>query len=395
MNNLAKSVDAGFAKITSNMRYKLFNFFLSLYILLSGFVFIEPSPAEYWFTIFLPFLLINFSTTWEIITSFVLIFFPMIISTYIGLAFFDLFNYRFFIIDIYLFVFFLVLSSYAQSFRKNNDDPIFLDTLTKFWSLAGAINILVGILAYTTGNLFFFGTNVLYGGLRLKGFFKDPNVLGPFLVPITVYYLDKYLRKKGKIIVNLSALFFFTIGVLLTFSRAAWLNYFTSTLIVVLNAIRKRSFRFRMLSFTLLALFMFGLIWIISDEILLSNVSLKDFFLARLGLQSYDTDRFAAQRMFDKVVSQTSVIFGAGPGNYEHFSSYATHSLFARYIGERGIFGFVLLIFFFVVITRKVSRSRYKLFLISSLVGQLVNSFFIDSLHWRHLWVLLSLVFLE
>jgi len=134
-----------------------------------------------------------------------------------------------------------------------------------------------------------------------------------------------------------------------------------------------------------------------SGRIYFLDINLKDFLKSRMGLQSYDTGRFEAQRKFvDIMFSQgiLSFLFGVGPGNYEFFAGMATHSLFARYIGERGFFGISLFVIFIIVIWQKTIHSQNKDFLISVLLGQFVNSLFIDSLHWRHLWLLFFLTYL-
>ncbi|WP_461768321.1 hypothetical protein, partial [Pseudothermotoga sp.] len=44
---------------------KIHMIFLVVYVFLSGFVFVEPSPAEIWFLVSVPFLLIGFKTTFQ------------------------------------------------------------------------------------------------------------------------------------------------------------------------------------------------------------------------------------------------------------------------------------------------------------------------------------------
>jgi hypothetical protein len=134
--------------------------------------------------------------------------------------------------------------------------------------------------------------------------------------------------------------------------------------------------------------------WYSADKIDLLGANLRDFILTRLGLQHYDLERFEAQRKFVDILSFTNAFFGIGPSNYELYSRIATHSLYARYIGERGLFGVSLFALFWALVLREVSNPRDKNFILLVLLGQLVNSVFIDSLHWRHLWLLITLAFL-
>lgn len=374
-------------------RYKTYVLFLSTYTFLSGFVFIEPSPAEIWFTLTVPFLLLGFKVRWSVIFATISLFLPLFLSSFIGLALYGVFNPRFFIIDIYLFSFFFVLSSYASSLKKYAEK--ILDKLMISWSWAGAINILAGIFCYLTGRRTLLNANVVRFGIRLTGFFKDPNVLGPFLIPVSVYFLMQFLKDRGNKFANLTLFSFFSFGVLLSFSRAAWLDYAVSMFFLIIMRLQKRKMFLKILGITAILIIAFSVFWFLADKINFFGITLKDFFLSRLGLQSYDIGRFEAQHQFIEILSSTSALFGIGPGNYEIYSAgFATHSLYARYIGERGLFGFSLFVVFWIFVLKKTIASRNKDFLLPVLFGQLANSFFIDSLHWRHLWLIIALVFL-
>lgn len=377
-------------------RYKAFLIFLSGYVFLSGFVFVEPSPAEIWFLLSLPIFFQRFSTNWDVIFSFFLLLLPLSTSTFTGLIL-KLFNFKFFIIDIYLFVFFFVVVSYIQNLQNQNiNTQDLIEKIMKYWAWAGGINILFGLYAFVSGRESIFGINILNYGIRLQGFFEDPNVLGPFLVPVAVYFLIRWLDSKKSYLSFLYFLFF-SFGTLLTFSRAAWLNYALAVMIVLAMRIIKKKNVSRVIWFLVLAFILFSIFLTISGRIYFLDFNLKDFLKSRMGLQSYDTGRFEAQRKFgDIMFSQgiLSTLFGVGPGNYEFFAGMAPHSLFVRYIGERGFFGISLFVIFIIVIWQKTIHSQNKDFLIPVLLGLFVNSLFIDSLHWRHLWLLFILTYL-
>ncbi|MFN3869469.1 MAG: hypothetical protein ACK4MF_10425, partial [Hyphomicrobiaceae bacterium] len=58
---------------------------------------------------------------------------------------------------------------------------------------------------------------------RASGTFKDPNVLGPYLVPAIVYALHVWLsRPLRKSVLHAVALAVLSLALLLTFSRGAW-----------------------------------------------------------------------------------------------------------------------------------------------------------------------------
>ncbi|HEY8541003.1 MAG TPA: hypothetical protein VIL29_01360, partial [Pseudothermotoga sp.] len=311
----------------SSLFRKAYIIFLSGYVLLSGFVFIEPSPAEVWFLIFIPFLLVRFKTTFQLLLIFALLFFPMLISTYIGYTVSGYCNPRFVFIDIYLFSFFLLVASWFNTAEK---EPVksrnsFLNLLMKVWALAGSINILAGFIVYLTGSSLL-PVNIIRFGIRLQGFFKDPNVLGPFLVPIAVYSLKGFLEGGKNKIIKLFIFLFFSLGVVLTFSRAAWLNYAMTLLFYLFYAISDRKTFKRSIVFMILITLFFVSFLYLSSYIYIFNTNLGDFLLARSRLQSYDEARFETQSMFFDILSSTSILFGTGPGNYESFAGMATHS---------------------------------------------------------------------
>ncbi|MCX7813827.1 MAG: O-antigen ligase family protein [Pseudothermotoga sp.] len=364
--------------------------FLVVYVFLSGFVFVEPSPAEIWFLVSVPFLLIGFKTTFQSLLTFGLLFLPMLISTYVGYAVSGYYNSRFVVIDVYLFSFFLVIFSYFNGSAKKERTlrENFLHALMRAWSFAGLINIFAGLLVYMTGIRL--PVNIIRFGIRLQGFFKDPNVLGPFLVPVALYYLKEYLEKGKKQLSNLLMFFLLSLGVVFTFSRAAWLNYVSTFLFYLFYALFNKKTLISTLFTVVMIILALSLFLYLSNYIYIFNTNLRDFLLARARLQSYDEARFETQAMFLDILSSTSILFGVGPGNYESFTGMATHSLYTRYIAERGLFGFATFLVFLGIVFRKVAKSEFKAFLIPVLVGQLVNSLFIDSLHWRHFWILLA-----
>lgn len=365
--------------------------YLSLYVFLSGFVFIEPSPAELLFLIFFTVSIFKIEFDKQIFLLTLLLLIPCFISVYIGQTFFYLLDLRFFLIDIYLFFFFLITASYLKkiSYSKN-----LLSNLMFFWTLAGLINILAGIIS-VSNNGKLFGIDVLVFGLRLKGFFKDPNVLGPFLTPPALYFLNRTIKSRRKFLVSFFLFIILSFGVLFTFSRAAWLNYTTSFLLLILiKFFKPKELKKLLLVISILSIVTI-IFWELSYSIELMGFNLQNFFLGRVGLKSYDQDRFEAQKGFSDILKSTSILFGTGPGNYETFTHMATHSLYARYIGERGLFGFLLFGIFLSILLVKSTKSKFSELLFPIIIGQMVNSLFIDSLHWRHLWILLSLVFIK
>ena len=90
-----------------------------------------------------------------------------------------------------------------------------------------AAYVATAVLAAALGTLGYLGvipgSEMLTRFDRAKAFFKDPNVYGPFLILPAMYLLQRVLLAPGRRAVVAAALFMvILIGVLASFSRAAW-----------------------------------------------------------------------------------------------------------------------------------------------------------------------------
>jgi len=255
--------------------------------------------------------------------------------------------------------------------------------------VSGTLNVLSGLLEYM-GFPFPFGS-VLYGDMRLQGFFKDPNVLGSYLVLSFLLLLGGNMSGRR----NILTLFFAIIvlmGIFLSFSRGAWVGLMAAVLVVVSwPGVLTTRLRFGVISLLILGISMLAVLN-------LFDPSFASFFHGRLGLKEYDSDRFATQAVALRAGLETWV--GIGPGQSEIVFQYATHSLYARIWAEQGPMGLALfsvfLVMHIVVLLRRIFRSHegkarvFSVVLLAAVVGILINSLVIDSLHWRHFWVLLG-----
>lgn len=152
-----------------------------------------------------------------------------------------------------------------------------LNDIINPWVYAGLINIAAyGLALLFDGKIL--GVEVIKFGARLNGFFKDPNVSGPFLIIPTIYYLNKMQNEKT--ISNALMFFVFSMGVALSMSRAAWLNILIASMsLIFLKGRLKNKFVLiltRSLSLLLLIL------------VIKQNEVIYNIFSSRFGLQSYD-----------------------------------------------------------------------------------------------------------
>lgn len=239
-------------------------------------------------------------------------------------------------------------------------------------------------------------------GMRAKGPFKDPNVYAPFLVPPTVYLAGKLSQVSGRTFVLYLALFFaLVLGLLLGFSRGAWLNTALALpLFVVLSVMTAPSPRYRMrllmLVGTLLVLSTMVVIWAVSQDVI------GERFADRAVLvKEYDTEedgRFDTQQEVLAEVGTNPV--GIGPGRSSDVFGQEPHNIYlhvlveAGWLGAFGFYGFIALTF---VSSLPMLRERWALqtdffVVFSCTLGTLAQSFFIDSTHWRHLYLLLAML---
>jgi O-antigen ligase len=235
---------------------------------------------------------------------------------------------------------------------------------------------------------------------RIKGFFKDPNVFGPYLVIAAVYALHRlqlqapFFRKLGWLASFLIA----SLGVLLCYSRAAWMNYAVTLLLFFgLNWIANRrtaAAKRSLISFVLVAV-------IVSTGLAytLTIPQVGEVVAYRSELQDYDADRFATQTAALQLGFSNPL--GVGPAQSVALLDYATHNLYLRVFSENGALGFLSLIAFLLLTlarsltlsfraSKESQRAMFAL-IAAAICGTLLNSFTIDTLHWRHFWLLLAL----
>ena len=127
-----------------------------------------------------------------------------------------------------------------------------------------------------------------------------------------------------------------------------------------------------------------------------SSVSFID---QRAHFQRYDVQRFGAQLSGIEYAVQYPL--GIGPGQFDVVSPISAHSTYVRAFAEEGVPGFAtllaLLLGTLLFATRNAVRgtNTYGIgsaALLGAWVGILANSLFVDTLHWRHLWLVAALI---
>lgn len=358
-----------------------------IYILFSGFVFIEPAPSDIIFILLTicSIFIVGYSIV-DIIKILSLTLTVMIPFTF-ALNKYSMYNIKFTLIDMYLFLSIIVFTKILYTiFNKEKDMEYVIEKIMQLWAITGCINVLVSLIGYISGNYNILGSNVIWGSIRMKGFFKDANVLGPFLIVPSIYFIESMLLNKKNNIYKIIELIILNIGILWTFSRGAWISYIVAIGILFIKYLIINPTK----SLNLLKIIFVAIIVVFLMAPYLKETELYNYFNSRLGIQSYDSDRFSNQgESIDMFIK--SPIFGIGPGNYEAITAYSAHSAYARTISEKGIIGVLSLIIILGIPLYKGLRIK-KVFLVASLISIYIGGIAVDTLHWRHLYIIISLI---
>ncbi len=290
-------------------------------------------------------------------------------------------------ITVYVLVFGLWLASILT-------DTSIVRRIAKWYIIAAVVSAALATLALIVP---YPGHQVFTRIGRAEGLFKDPNVFGPFLVPAALILLEEILmprlfswRRSTKVLSFLILM----LGVLFSYSRASWLNLVAGlAVMVVVFSFRRGAGRAaaRAVALVLVACVSVGaVVW--------STGSLS-FLEQRARVQSYDNGRFGAQSESIKWAERHP--FGIGPGQFERYAHISAHSMYARALAEEGVPGFLaLLVLMFATLwwaceNAVLGRDTFGVgsaALLGAWVGVLLNGLFVDTLHWRHLWLLAAMI---
>jgi hypothetical protein len=270
----------------------------------------------------------------------------------------------------------------------------FARRIVKWYVAAAVVSALVSTLALVAP---FPGHELFTRIGRAEGLFKDPNVFGPFLVPPALILLEEIISPRlfaRRRWTKLLAFLALTLGVLFSYSRAAWLNLVAGVAVmVVVFALRRGGGRHAARAVTLV------LVAGIAVGAAVTFTGSVTFLEQRAKVQTYDTTRFGAQS--ESIRWATRYPFGVGPGQFEKHAEISAHSMYARALAEEGLPGFVTILALMLLTfgcagkNAILGRDTYGIgsaALLGAWSGLLLNGFFVDTLHWRHLWAVAALI---
>jgi hypothetical protein len=265
--------------------------------------------------------------------------------------------------------------------------------------------IVGGLIAATSALAGYF--NLVPGGHdlltlyeRARGTFKDPNVLGAFLILPALLVLqsvvsDDFRKSFGSAI----ALGIMALAILLAFSRAAWGGLaITSAFMLALMVLtsQSRAQRSRIVVISVVAV----IIVVMLIAVLLSFDQIGEMFRQRASFdQSYDEGRFG--RFGRHILGADMALdlpFGIGPLQFHNYFPEDTHNSYLNAFMSGGwIAGvcypalvFVTVILGFRHVLVSVPWQRTYLAIFAAFLGTVGESFVIDTDHWRHFWMMLG-----
>ncbi len=359
----------------------------------SSIVVIEPAPFDLLTLLFLA-LLIPMGLRIPAGMGLVLFYSGLFILGNI-LSFTDVENFsaafRYMAVSIFLFVIFLLIACMVYY-----DPDKVMPAFWKGYVFAALLAALSGILAYF--DLIPNADAFLKFG-RAKGLFKDPNVYAPFLIAPMFYLAASFIENQGRRkLLALLGFLMLALGILVGFSRGAIGNLAVAAILFLtikfsLKPSMELLTRYIVYGSGVLLLTLALLVAALQTDKVSSMLSER----AKL-VQSYDVDassgRFTVQKK--NLIHGLTDPLGLGPGEevLEYFIE--PHNVYLYVLAENGWIGFIGFTAFILSgirlgaswIRQNHDVSDEYLIIYAVTVATAVQSLLIDSIHWRHLFIL-------
>lgn len=373
---------------------------IMFWMVAGGFVLIEPSPYEFVFLMVLPVALmagVGLHRSPQIILYLLILFVPFGFIGAFHVTHMSVLNGMVYV----LVTVFLWLTSYFVANYVADDPQNTMTRMMKAYTFIAVVVSLIGSLAYLG---LIPGEDVFTKFGRAKGTFEDPNVFGPFLILPAMFAFQKLILTDRPREFWLASIVFgiLAVGVLFSFSRAAWGHFIISAAMVfVCLFIFEATSRIRQRMLILMAagfvLAVIGLGFALSIE------SVRELFLQRASfVQSYDsgeTGRFGRQAYaFELALANP---WGIGPLEFENMRiTEEPHNTYVKVLLTYGwVGGFAYMALVWLTLKRGfsalVSQKANRLLLIPTLsvfAFLVIESAIIDTDHWRHYFLVLGMV---
>jgi hypothetical protein len=350
------------------------------------FVIIEPAFCDIFAAIAIGAMFLKMSVYKENSNSLLFsefMFVAFVISNYPILVFTDDFFYslRHFAITLFLFALFFFISRITDS----------LDQIRKQLLLYFIPTIITSVAMICASTFLLFSINVsgfqdiLLEGNRPRGFFKDPNVAGPFLIPSAIYSLSVILNSSSrKKFTFFLLLFVSSTGVLLSFSRAA-----VGSLLISMVLVTALSFNMSRMVRNVIYLLL-GLSFIV----LVTFVSPYSKISTRLFDTDYGVDKRISRIERSLHVIKQNILVGSGMLEQAEIGDpHDTYFLLLKRYGIGGFLTFWIAILYIagklLLYFKQSKNDENKIIFLSlgvSIIAFLPLGCVMSFLHWRHFW---------
>jgi len=383
------------ARPVSRIATQILEICLFFIILISGFVFIEPSPYEFAIVpLAFACLIAGVTIRRELLP---MIWLLLLWNIGGAIAYFRVADReltgRFVIITLFMAVSAIIFASVFST-----DSVRRLRILRAAYIIAALFVATIGIIGYFNLTA---GLGELFApGGRARGPFKDPNVYAPFLI-LPILFLLQSMLSRGVRILPTATVLVILLGFFLSFSRGAWIHFLLSGVIMLgLMIVTAENHRTR-IRLILLGAVCVGLL-AMAMVAALSIDPIADMFKQRAQVvQTYDvgsTGRFTLQNL-----ALTEILnhpFGMGPFAFGEAYGYQQHNVYLQAFlvyGWIGGLAYVALIVLTLVVGlgATLKRTPWQPYLIpvyATFVGVVGEGIVIDTDHWRHFFLLLGII---
>lgn len=280
-----------------------------------------------------------------------------------------------------------------------NSNQRILPVIFNAYILAAICTSLLGILGYFEA---FPGAEVFTRYGRAMGAFQDPNVFGPFLMlPLAWLVHGVLVGNLRALPIRLVPILIITLGIFLSFSRAAWgMAALIIAGLALLVFIRNpnRLFRLRIILLAGLAV----VVVLLAIVIALQIPSVAELFTARAQLvQEYDEAQFGrfARHWYGMLMSIDHPL-GIGPLEFGPIFGEDTHNIWLKAALDYGWIGFISYLtltmltlgFGLRILLRERPWQPFLLCAYLVYVAHVAIGNVIDTDHWRHFWLLIGII---
>ena len=364
----------------------------------SGFVAIEPSPFEAIF----PIALIVFADGGMLfdraLAPLIFCLFAYDASGLISLIpwYDEKASFNFIFITIYISLATVTISALVAAAPQAR-----MATIRSGYVAAGVVSAFLGVIGYFnvagTGAYF-----TMYDNTRAMGFFKDPNVFGPFLAPPIVWLFQDLLLRRSSPLIPIACLAMMLAGVLLSFSRGAIADCLLSILLVLsLTFLTSASAKMRART---VRVGLLGVALMVAIGVLAFSIpAVRELALERATLQQ-DYDSGEQGRFGNQLRSIPMLLdrpLGFGPQRFSHYFPIDPHEVFLSAFSSLGWSGGIAFTTFFLTTIyfgwrlcfRRTPLQGEAIAVWSALFPQMLQGFQIDTNHWRHMFLMIACIY--